>query len=142
VAGLQRLISVAGRNSEAALATWQGLKAQCDEALMKLALLKEHCERYRDLLKTNLGEGMPAISTMTYLGFIDQIEQVVQRQQAEVGRLEAACSRQWQQLVEVRREKRVYELVHERAVERELATLLRRSQAEIDDLLQRVNKAP
>jgi len=79
---------------------------------------------------------------MTYLGFIDQIEEVVLRQQAEVGRLEAACTRQWQELVEVRREKRVYEIVHERAVERELATLLRRSQAEIDDLLQRVNKAP
>lgn len=142
MAALQRLISVTGRKSDNALATWQGLKAQCDDALMKLALLKEHCERYRDLLKTNLGEGMPAMSTMTYLGFIDQIEEVVLRQQAEVGRLEAACTRQWQELVEVRREKRVYEIVHERAVGRELATLLRRSQAEIDDLLQRVNKAP
>jgi flagellar export protein FliJ len=142
VAALQRLISVTGRKSDNALATWQSLKAQCDDALMKLALLREHCERYRYLLKTNLGEGMPAMSTMTYLGFIDQIEEVVLRQQAEVGRLEAACTRQWQELVEVRREKRVYEIVQERADERELATLLRRSQAEIDDLLQRVNKVP
>jgi flagellar biosynthesis chaperone FliJ len=74
------------------------------------------------------------------LSFIGQIEEVVSRQQNEVGRLEAACTRQWQELVELRREKRVYEIVHERATERELATTLRRSQNEIDDLLQRVTK--
>jgi flagellar biosynthesis chaperone FliJ len=79
---------------------------------------------------------------MAYLSFIGQIEEVVHRQESEVGRLEAACTRQWQELVEIRREKRVYEIVQERATERELATMLRRSQAELDDLLQRVNRTP
>jgi len=142
MAVLDKLISVTGQRSDSALATWQSLKAQCDDALLKLSLLKEHCERYRSQLSASLGNGMPAVSTMAYLSFIGQIEEVVHRQQSEVGRLEAACTRQWQELVELRREKRVYEIVHERAVERELATTLRRSQSEIDDLLQRVNKAP
>jgi flagellar export protein FliJ len=142
MAGLHKLISVTGNRSDGALATWQRLKAQCDEALRKLSLLKQHRERYRDLLNTNLGAGMPAMSTMAYLGFIGQIDQVVTRQESEVGRLEAACTQQWQELVEIRREKRIYEIVHERATSRELASALRRSQAEIDDLLQRVSRGP
>ena len=142
MAALHKLISVTGKKSDDAIATWQRLKAQCDEALMKLSLLKQHRERYRDLLNANLGEGMPAMSTMAYLGFIGQIEEVVLRQESEVGRLEAACTRQWEELVEIRREKRTYEIVNERAIERELASALRRSQAEIDDLLQRVGKLP
>jgi flagellar export protein FliJ len=142
MAGLHKLISVTGRKSDAAAATWQRLKAQCDEALMKLSLLKQHVERYRAMLNADLGEGMPAMSTMAYLGFIGQIEEVVLRQESEVVRLEAACTRQWEELTEIRREKRTYEIAQERADERELATALRRSQAEIDDLLQRVNKAP
>ncbi|HTZ34524.1 MAG TPA: flagellar export protein FliJ [Stellaceae bacterium] len=142
MARLEKLISVTGHRSDGALATWQRLKAQCDEALMKLSLLKKHVERYREMLNAGLGEGMPAMSTMAYLGFIGQIEEVVLRQESEVGRLEAACTRQWEELTEIRREKRTYEIVQERADERELATALRRSQAEIDDLLQRVSKAP
>jgi len=142
MAALPKLISITGRKSDAAIATWQRLKAQCDEALLKLSLLKQHVERYREMLNTGLGEGMPAMSTMAYLGFIGQIEEVVLRQENEVGRLEAACTRQWEEVVEIRREKRTYEIVHERAMERELATALRRSQAEIDELLQRVNKNP
>jgi flagellar export protein FliJ len=140
MAALHKLISVTGKTSDAAVATWQRLKAQCDEALLKLSLLKQHVERYREMLNAGLGEGMPAMSTMAYIGFIGQIEEVVMRQENEVGRLEAACNRQWEELVEIRREKRTYEIVNERAIERELATALRRSQAEIDDLLQRVNK--
>ena len=142
MAVLDKLITIAGRKSDNALASWQNLKAQCDEALMKLVLLKEHCERYRSQLSAGLGEGMPAVSTMAYLSFIGQIEEVVSRQESEVGRLEAACAAQWRELVEVRREKRVYEIVHERAMERELAAALRYSQAEIDDMLQRASKAP
>jgi flagellar export protein FliJ len=141
MAVLDKLISVAGRRSDSALAAWQSLKAQCDDALLKLSLLKEHCQRYRSQLSASLGDGMPMVSTMAYLSFIGQIEEVVHRQQNEVGRLEAACTRQWQELVELRREQRIYEIVHERAVERELAMTLRRSQSEIDDLLQRVSKA-
>lgn len=142
MAGLHKLISHAEDRSDGALATWQRLKAQCDDALKKLSLLKQHRERYRDLLNASLGQGMPALSTMAYLGFIGQIDQVVTRQESEVGRLEAACTRQWQELVEIRREKRVYEIVHERTMSRELANALRRSQAEIDELLQRVTKGP
>ena len=142
MAGMHKLIAVAGSRSDGALATWQRLKAQCDDALRKLSLLKQHRERYRDLLNANLGEGMPAVSMMAYLGFIGQIDQVVLRQENEVGRLEAACTQQWQELVEVRRQKRIYEIVHERATSRELASALRRSQAEIDDLLQLVSKGP
>jgi flagellar export protein FliJ len=142
MAALHKLISITGRKSDSALATWQRLKAQCDDALMKLSLLKQHRERYRELLNAGLGEGMPAMSTMAYLGFIGQIEEVVFRQEGEVGRLEAACTRQWHELTEIRREKRIYEIVHERTAERELMTALRRSQAEIDDLLQRVSRIP
>ncbi len=141
MSGLHKLITLAGRRSDGALVTWQRLKEQCEEALTKLSLLKQHRERYRDLLRTGLGEGMPAISTMAYLGFIGQIDEVVLRQESEVGRLEQACARQWQELVERRREKRMYEIVSERAASRELATALRRAQAEIDDLLQRVGRA-
>ena len=139
---MHKLISVTGKRSDAAVVAWQRLKAQCDEALLKLSLLKQHRERYREMLNSGLGEGMPALSTMAYLGFIGQIEEVVLRQESEVGRLEAACSRQWEQLVELRREKRTYEVFTEKLAERELATALRRSQAEIDDLLQRVSKVP
>ena len=140
MAALHKLISVTGKKSDAAVATWQRLKAQCDDALVKLSLLKQHVDRYRQMLNNGLGEGMPALSTMAYLGFIGQIEEVVLRQENEVGRLEAACTRQWEDLIELRREKRTYEIVHEKATEREMATALRRSQAEIDDLLQRVSK--
>lgn len=142
MAALHSLIRVTGRRSDAAAAAWQRLKSQCDDALTKLSLLKRHVDRYREMLNTGLGEGMPALSTMAYLGFIGQIEEVVLRQENEVGRLEAACLRQWEELTEIRREKRTYEIVSEKAAERETATALRRSQAEIDDLLQRVNKAP
>jgi flagellar export protein FliJ len=142
MAALHKLISVTEKRSDAAVATWQRLKAQCDEALLKLSILRQHVERYRQMLNAGLGEGMPAMSTMAYLGFIGQIEEVVQRQENEVVRLEAACTRQWQELIEVRREKRTYEIVSEKAAERELATALRRSQSEIDDLLQRVNRTP
>ena len=142
MAGLNKLITLASHKSDGALATWQRLKKQCDDALTKLSLLKQHRERYREMLRSGLGEGMPAMSTMAYLGFIGQIEEVVLRQESEVGRLEAACLRQWEELIEIRREKRTYEIVSEKAAEREMASALRRSQAEIDELLQRVNKAP
>src|SRR3984957_20959471 len=105
MASLHRLISVTGKKSDAAVATWQRLKAQCDDALMKLSLLKQHVERYRQMLNTGLGEGMPAMSTMAYLGFIGQIEEVVLRQGNEVGRLEAGGARPWEQLGELRRER-------------------------------------
>src|ERR1700684_4536570 len=114
MAGLHTLISVTGQKGDGALVNWQRLKQQCDDGVMKLSLLKQHRERYRDLLNSGLGEGMPAMSTMAYLGFIGQIEEVVLRQESEVGRLEAVCARQWEQLVELRREKRTYEVFTEK----------------------------
>lgn len=141
MAGLNKLITMAARRTDGALQTWQRLKAQCDDALAKLSLLKQHRERYREMLRNGLGEGMPAMATMSYLGFIGQIDEVVLRQENEVGRLEQACARQWAELTETRREKRMYEIVNERLASREMATALRRAQAEIDDLLQRVGKS-
>ena len=142
MAALHKMIELAEQRSDGALLTWQRLKQQCDEALMKLSLLKQHRERYHDLFRAGLEQGMPAMSTMAYLGFIGQIDEVVTRQESEVGRVEAACAQQWQELVERRREKRLYEIFGERAASRELAAAFRRSQVEIDDLLQRVVKNP
>ena len=137
---LDKLIDGAGRRSDEALVAWRKLKQQCDEALHKLSLLKQHRERYHSMLRAGLAQGMPAMSTAAYVSFIGQIDEVVLRQEGEVGRIEEACVRQWQELVESRREKRIYEIVSERAASRELAAAFRRSQAEIDDLLQRVGK--
>lgn len=142
MAALHKMIELAGQRSDGALLTWQRLRQQCDEAMMKLALLKQHRERYHNLLRTGLQHGMPALSTMAYLGFIGQIDEVVTRQESEVGRVEAACKQQWEEVVERRREKRLYEIVGERAASREVAAAFRRSQAEIDDLLQRVMNTP
>ena len=133
---------MAGRRSDSELARWQQLRDQCHDALTKLSALKQHRQRYRDLLEAGLKDGMPAVSTMAYLGFIRQIDEVVLRQENEVGRIEAACARQWDQLVETRREKRIYEIVTERIASRELEAAFRRSQIEIDDLLQKVSQMP
>jgi len=137
MAGLDRLIDIAGRRSDEAVAAWQRLRVQCDEALRKLSLLKEFGDRYGKLMHAGLARGMPATATMTYLDFIGQIDEVVLRQESELGALEAACTRRWQELIEARRERRMYEILGERAAARDLAAALRRGQAEIDDLLQR-----
>ncbi|HEX3860963.1 MAG TPA: flagellar export protein FliJ [Stellaceae bacterium] len=136
------LINLAGHRSDDAIATWQNLQQQCQQALAKLALLKEHRERYEDLLRGGLQRGMSAIATRAYLNFTRQIDDIVHRQQDEVERIEAAVARQWEHVVELRREKRVYEILGERAAAQELETALRRSQSEIDDLLQRAASLP
>ena len=140
MSGLQQLIAIAGRRTDDALATWQRLRQQCQDALTKLSLLKQYRERYQEMLHNGLEQGMPVVSTQAYLGFIGQIDDVILRQESEVGRIEQACERQWQLLVEKRREKRMYEIVGERIASRQLEAAFRRSQAEIDDLLQRVGK--
>jgi flagellar export protein FliJ len=137
MAGLDRLIDIAGRRSDEAVAAWQRLRAQCDEALRKLSLLKEFRNRYGRLMRAGLTQGMPATATMTYLDFIGQIDEVVLRQESDLGALEAGCARRWQELIEARRERRMYEILGERAAARAMAAALRRGQAEIDDLLQR-----
>lgn len=137
---MDKLIGIAGRRSEEALRAWQQLRAQCDEALRKLSLLKQYHERYRDLMRGALQDGMPAAAMLAYLDFIKQIEEVVLRQESDIGSLEAACAERWQELVTARREKRMYEILGERATAEEMQAALRRRQAEVDELLQRAAK--
>ena len=134
---VDKLIDIAGRRSDEALLAWQQLKAQCSEAIRKLSLLKEYRERYSSLMRDGLEAGMPATATMAYLEFIGQIDEVVLRQESDLGSIEQACERQWQALVEARREKRTYEMVSERVAAREAEAALRRRHAEIDELIQR-----
>jgi flagellar export protein FliJ len=134
---VDKLINIAGRRSEEALLAWQKLRAQCGEAIRKLSLLKEYRERYRNLMRDGLQTGMPATATMAYLEFIGQIDEVVLRQESDLGTIEQACERQWQALVEARREKRTYEVLNERIAAREAEAALRRRHAEIDELIQR-----
>ena len=80
---------------------------------------------------------MPAASTAAYIGFIGQIEAVVAGQQSELGNLEDACARRWQELLDARRDKRICEILRERAATREAVTASRRLQSDVDELLQR-----
>ncbi|MGH7054690.1 MAG: flagellar export protein FliJ [Stellaceae bacterium] len=137
MAGMDKLIGIAGRRSEEALLAWQRLRAQCDEAMRKLSLLKEYRERYRELMRAALQNGMPTAAMLAYLDFIRQIEEVVLRQENDIGGLEATCTERWQELVTARREKRMYEILGERAAAQEMQTVLRRREAEVDELLQR-----
>jgi len=137
MSGMQSLIDFAERRVEGALTSWQRLRAQYEEARHKLLLLQQHGENYRDLMRTGLERGLSATSTMAYMGFIGQIEAIVLRQESEIGSLEKACAQQWQALVDARREKRAYEILSERAANREAAARSRRAQADIDELLQR-----
>jgi flagellar export protein FliJ len=119
---------------------WRRLMSQCQEAKQKLVTLGQFAERYRVQMKQHLEAGMPASASMTFLGFIGQIEAVTRKQVVEVGRLETACAEQWQHLVDARRDKRMYEILRDRASAAELAADLRRSQAELDELLGRIVK--
>ena len=68
--------------------------------------------------------------------FIGQIEAIVASQQSELGSLEDACARRWQELLDARREKRVCEILRERAAARDTLTASRRLQSDVDELLQ------
>jgi flagellar export protein FliJ len=135
--GMNKLIDLAGRRSAEARAAWQRLRGQCDEALRKLSLLKQYRERYRGLLDAALKQGMPAMATLAYVDFIKQIEEVMLRQESDIGSLEAACAQRWQELVDTRRELRIYGIVSERAAAEEEQKALRHRQARLDELLQR-----
>src|SRR5258708_32964813 len=106
MSALHKMIELAEQRSDGALLTWQRLKQQCDEALMKLSLLKQHRGRYHNLFRAGLEQGMPAMSTMAYLGFIGQIDEVVIRQESVVGRIEAPGTQQWRGVCGRRRDKR------------------------------------
>jgi flagellar export protein FliJ len=134
------LIELAERRVQSTLTAWRRLRARCDEAKQKLSLLTQHHESYSALMHEGLQQGMSATSIMSHMSFIGQIEAVVVRQQSEVGGLEEGCAKLWQELVEARREKRMYEILSERAKTRQEDAAYRRGQSEIDDMLQRAAK--
>jgi flagellar export protein FliJ len=135
-----KLIEIAGRRGDEALVAWQQLKQQCAEALRKLTLLKEYRDRYRAMMNAGLQNGMAASATMAYLEVIGQIDDIVLRQESDLGTIEEACERRWQELVEARREKRSYELYNEFLAAREAEAALRRRNAEIDELISRASR--
>jgi flagellar export protein FliJ len=138
--GYQSLVEVVGNEADRQLAAWRRLMSQCDDAKQKLVQLRHYADRYRRQLHTQLHDGIAANSTMVFLRFIGQIEGVILTQEREVARLELACRQQWQLLVEARREKRMYEILRDRATAEKLAAELRRSERAIDDLLGKVVK--
>lgn len=135
--GLASLIKLAERRTEQAVLAWQRLHAQCDDAKQKMLLLQKHGDGYRDLMRTDLQQGMQAASSTAHIDFIHQIEAVSVRQGTELGQLEQACARQWQELVSARRDQRMYEILQERAATRDAATASQRQQAESDEAVMR-----
>jgi flagellar export protein FliJ len=135
--GLVSLIKLAERRTEQAVLAWQRLRAQCDDAKQKLALLQKHAEGYRDLMRTGLRQGMRAASSTAHIDFIHQIDAVAVRQGSELGQLEQACARQWEELVSARRDQRMYEILQERAAARDAATASRHQQVESDEAVMR-----
>jgi flagellar export protein FliJ len=142
MSGLAILIKLAERRAEEAVTGWARLTAQRDDAKHKLVLLEKHGEGYRDLMRTGLHDGVSAASLAAQIGFIGQIESIVVRQQSELGQLEEACARQWQELLSARRAKRMYEILSERSATREAANASRRQHAEIAEKLQRAASSP
>jgi flagellar export protein FliJ len=136
---IYRLINIAGRRTDEALAAWRQLRDQCADAMRKLSLLQHHREKYRDRMRSDLQAGMPATAALAYLNFLAQIDEVLLHQQNNLHRIEQTCARQWEALVEARREKRTYEILSERDAARRTVDTLRRSHAEIDDLIQRAS---
>lgn len=140
--GLRSLINLAGHRSDEAVAIWQTLQQQCEQALTKLTVLERHRDHYNELLRGGMQQGMTAAATRGYLGFIRQIDDVITQQRAEVTRIEEAGLRQWERVIDARREQRTYEVLDARVVAQELATALRSSQREIENLLQRAASLP
>jgi flagellar export protein FliJ len=141
MSGLDTLIKLAVRRADAAVAAWQRLNAQYDDAKHKLELLHQHREVYRERTQTELQQGARAGSIVTHVGFIGQIEAVVAHQTEELGQLEAACARQWQTVVDARRDKRSYEILAERIATRAAAKTSQRMRVETDEALSRAAAA-
>jgi flagellar export protein FliJ len=137
MSGPAALIKLAERRADEAVLAWQRLDAQCHDARDRLALLQQHREAYRQLTQASLQHGMPAGSIVAHVGFIEQIEAVVVHHTNELGRLEAACARQWQAVVDARRDKRRYEILAERIAARDSAAASRRTRAETEEELLR-----
>lgn len=135
--GFLSLLKLAEQRAEAALRAWQRLDAECADATDKLIALERHCASYRGRLDGGLSEGASSGSIVAQLCFIKQIEAVARRQHSELSELKTARTRQWQQLLVLRREQRVYETLVERAAARAVAQARRRDQTKIDELVQR-----
>ena len=136
----QSLAEFTGDRADRQQVRWRQLMNQCDGAKRKLVQLRHYAERYRLQMRGHLADGMEATATMVFLRFIGQIEAVIAKQEQEVARLEQACLEQWHRLVEARREKRMYEILRDRAAAEKLELALRRTQAEIDELMGRIVK--
>jgi flagellar export protein FliJ len=141
VTGFLILLKLAEQRAEAALLLWQRLNAQCADATDKLIALERHSATYRDRLDGGLSDGASSDSIVAQLCFIQQIEAVALRQRSELSELEAARARQWQELLLLRRERRIYEILGERAAARAAAQTRRRGQKHIDELAQRAASA-
>ena len=140
--GFLSLLKLAERRAEAALRLWQRLNAQCADATDKLIALERHSATYRDRLDGGLSCGVSSASIATQLSFIQQIEAVAVGQRSELCELEAARARQWQELLLLRREQRIYEILGERAAARAAWQTRRRGQKHIDELAQRTAPRP
>src|SRR6185437_7143855 len=125
MSGYDSLAEFVGNRANHQQIEWRNLMGQCDGAKRKLG---------------QLGAGMDATATMGFLRFIAQIETVIGKQEIEVARLEQACREQWHRVVEARREKRMYEILRDKAAAEKLGAALRRAQAEIDELTGRIVK--
>jgi flagellar export protein FliJ len=142
VTGFLSLLKLAEQRAETALRLWQRLDAQCADATDKLIALERHSATYRGRLDGGLSYGASSGSIAAQLCFIQQIEAVALRQRSELSELEAARARQWQELLLCRRERRIYEILGERAAARAAAQTRRRGQKHIDELAQRAASRP
>jgi flagellar export protein FliJ len=136
----QSLADFVGDRADRQQVRWRQVMNQCDDSKRKLVQLRQYADRYRAQMTGQLHDGMDATATMGFVRFIGQIETVIAKQESEVARLDQACHQQWQQLVEARREKRMYEILRDKASAEKLAAELRRGQAEIDELMGRIVK--
>jgi flagellar export protein FliJ len=140
MAAYDSLVTFVSNQANRRLVVWRQLMNQCEAARAKLTQLKQYAERYRVQMRADLQQGMAANATMVFLSFIGQIESVIAKQELDVTRLEQACLQQWRHLVEARREKRMFEILRDRAAAEKLAAALQKSQAEIDELFGRIVK--
>ena len=137
MSGLATLIKLAERRAQEAVLDWQRLTARRDDAGGKLLRLQQHRQVYRDMMQTGLRRGMPAATIVAHLKFIAQIEAVTVRQQSEFGELEAACAKQYDLVVNARREQRIYEVLSEQIRARAATAASRRQHLETGEILQR-----
>jgi len=134
---LHAIGKVAERQLEEAQRRWGVLAKECAAARRKLNLLRQYGENYRIQLESGVRQGLAASQAMLVATFIRRVADVVAREEAQVQQLEEACEREWAELVEARRHKRMIEILIDRDALRKAEETLRRSQREIDDLISR-----